>query len=409
VIRPVCLRLYRWLGMLALCLVAISCNEAPSIVGSELIPGTDSLYTASSSTLPLLTGDTTTTSELPLVNSSFVLLGSTRTANARMFVEILRYPAEMLGDSAFSDSTFDVSSANLQLYPQSYAIGDTADKLMSFKVYELKKFWAANVTWDSVWNGADVSEYYSTSDKPIATYSEPLTSVTPDSTVINVPFDQETVKRWIVASRDTAKLKTIYGFVIVPSNMKQIRQFRNIASGAQKTRLRVIARSRRDTATQIYSLESTVASFVNDVEPPAASLTMQGSRNVKFQLTVRLDSIPANAVIMGGDLRLMVNESASVVGTNGRDQKISLRYQPPTGQPIVIESSADSSGTYRFRNIGPLIDLMLRTRKPATLTFQATGGNEFWAMNRLVFHGTSASDALRPRLTMIYTIPPEKK
>ncbi|MBU3699522.1 MAG: DUF4270 domain-containing protein [Candidatus Kapabacteria bacterium] len=407
--RPICLRLFGWLGTLALCLSVISCNDAPSIVGSELIPGTDTLYTASTATLPLLSGDTTTTSELPLVNSSFVLLGSTRTADARMFVEILRYPAEILGDSSFSDSTFDVSSANLQLFPQGYAVGDTADKLMSFKVYELKKFWFANVTWDSVWNGADASEYYSTADKPIATYSEPLPSIVADSTVINIPFDQSAVKRWLVASRDTAKLKTVYGFVIVPTNMKQIRQFRNSASGAQKTRLRVITRSRRDTTTQIYSLESTVASFVNDAEPPATSLTIQGSRNVKFQMTVRLDSIPANAVIMGGDMRLTLDQQASVVGTSGRDQKISLRYQPPTGQPIVIESSADSSGTYRFRNIGPLIDVMLRSRKPATLTFQATGGNEFWAMNRLVFHGTTASEALRPRLTMIYTIPPVKK
>lgn len=408
-IRTVRLQLFGWLGLPAMCLLLLSCNDAPSIVGSELIPGTDSLYTASSATLPLLTGDTTTIAELPLVNSSYFLLGSTRSAEARLFCEILRFPAEVLGDSAFSDTTFDVSSANLQLYPQNYAVGDTADRLMSFKVYDLKKFWAADVTWDSIWNGADVSEYYATTDKPIATYSEPLASVVPDSTVINIPFDQATVKRWLVDSRDTAKLKKIYGFAIVPSGMKQIRQFRNIASAAQKMRLRVIVRSKRDTATQIISLESTVASFVNDADPQPTSLTIQGSRNVKFRLTMQLDSIPPRAVVMGGDLKMTLDQTASVLGTSGRDQKISLRYQPPTGQPIVIESSDDSSGVYRFRNIGPLIDLIRRHRKPATLTFQATGGNEFWMMNRLVFHATTALPALRPRLTFIYTVPPEKK
>ncbi|MFN9151221.1 MAG: hypothetical protein ACK6C4_07610 [Bacteroidota bacterium] len=117
------LQLFGWLGLPAMCLLLLSCNDAPSIVGSELIPGTDSLYTASSATLPLLTGDTTTIAELPLVNSSYFLLGSTRSAEARLFCEILRFPAEVLGDSAFSDTTFDVSCANLQLYPQDYAVG----------------------------------------------------------------------------------------------------------------------------------------------------------------------------------------------------------------------------------------------------------------------------------------------
>jgi hypothetical protein len=64
---------------------------------------------------------------------------------------------------------------------------------------------------------------------------------------------------------------------------------------------------------------------------------------------------------------------------------------------------------YRFANIGPLIDIVRRNGQPATFTFQTTGGNEFWTMNRTVFHGTRATAALRPKLTLIYTVPGGRK
>jgi len=394
---------------LALSALIVSCNDAPSIVGSELIPGTDSIYSASTDSLPMLGGDTTTASELPLLNSAYFLLGSTSTAEARVFCEILNYPATIAGDSLFSDTTFEVTSANLQLLPHTYGIGDTSDRTLALNIYELRKFWPGNVTWDSVWAPSGTTEFYSTSDKPLATYSGSLAGFVPDSTVISIPFDQATVKRWMVASRDTAARKLVYGFALVPTGMRQIRQFRNITSGVQSMRLRVITRKRNDTIPFIYNLDMTVAGFVNDADAPPTSLTIQGSRNVKSALTVRLDSLPKNAIIMGADLRLTMDQTVSTVGSLGRDDKIRLDYQPPTGQRISIDSKSDSSGVYRFANIGPLIDIVRRTGKAATFTFQTTGGNEFWTMNRTVFHGTRASVALRPRLTLIYTVPGGRK
>lgn len=394
---------------LALSALLSSCNDAPSIVGSELIPGTDSIYSASTDSLPLLGGDTTTASELPLLNSAYFLFGSTSTAEARVFCEILNYPVSIAGDSSFSDSTFEVTSANLQLHPHTYGIGDTSDRTLALNIYELRKFWPGNVTWDSVWTPSGSTDYYSTSDKPLAIYSGSLAGFVPDSTVISIPFDQATVKRWIVASRDTAARKLVYGFVLVPSGMRQIRQFRNITSGVQSMRLRVITRKRNDTIPFIYNLDMTVAGFVNDVDASATSLTIQGSRNVKSALTIRVDTLPKNAIIMGADLRLTMDQTASTVGSLGRDDKIRLDYQPPTGQRISIDSKSDSSGVYRFANIGPLIDIVRRNGKAATFTFQTTGGNEFWTMNRTVFHGTRAAAALRPKLTLIYTVPSGRK
>ncbi|MBU3680217.1 MAG: hypothetical protein FGM32_11560 [Candidatus Kapabacteria bacterium] len=404
-----------WLGAVELaatvCFAALlsSCNDAPSIVGSELVPGTDMIYTASTDSLPLIGGDSTAHTELPLLNSAYFLLGSTPTADARAFFEVLNYPASIAGDSSYSDSTFEVTSANLQIYPQHYGVGDTLDKTLALNVYELKKFWPANVTWDSIWSGTGSTEYYSTADRPIATYSGTMPSIVPDSTVINIPFDQATVKRWIVASRDTAARKLVYGFALVPSGMKHIRQFRNITSGVQSMRLRVITRKRNDTIPFIYNLDMTVAGFVNDLDPTPTSLTIQGSRNVKASFTVSLDSLPAGAIIMGADLRLTVDAKSSLIGSLGQDDKIGLDYQPPTGQRISIDSKSDSSGVYRFANIGPLIDIVRRHRQPARFTIRTTGSSEFWTMNRTVFHGSTAATALRPRLTLIYTVPTGSK
>jgi hypothetical protein len=237
--------------------------------------------------LPLLGGDTTTASELPLVNSAYFLLGSTATAEARVFCEILNYPASIAGDSSFSDSTFEVTSANLQLYPHTYGIGDTADRTLALNIYELRKFWPGNVTWDSIWAPSGTSEFYSTSDKPLATYTGSLAGVVPDSTVISIPFDQTTVKRWIIASRDTAARKLVYGFALVPSGMRQIRQFRNITSGVQSMRLRVITRKRNDTIPFIYNLDMTVAGFVNDLDAPPTSLTIQGITDRETRLVAK--------------------------------------------------------------------------------------------------------------------------
>ncbi len=403
------LRLVGTLSTMALAVVLVGCNDAPSIVGSELIPGTSVLYSATTDSLPLLNSDSTVHNELPLVNATYFLLGSTPKAEARVFMELLNYPREIAGDSLFNESTFDVSSANLQIYPQSYSVGDTADKTLSFNVFELRKFWPANLTWDSIWSATGTTDYYSPADKPIATYSGALTGLVPDSTVISVPFDQALVKRWLVNSRDTALRKQIYGFVLVPNGMRQIRQFRNIESGVQKMRLRVIARSRKDTTTHIYNIDLTVAGFVNDADAPVNSLTIQGSRNVRAKMTLQLDTIPHDAVVMGADLRLTVDQSASTIGTSGRDDKISLQYQPPVGQIITIDSRSDSSGVYRFANIGPLIDLIRKNKLPASLVLRPTSDNEFWRMNRLVFHGTQAAVGLRPRLSLIYARPTEKK
>lgn len=408
-VRPFRHGAFTLIAAVTLSALLFSCNDAPSIVGSELIPGTDTIYSASTDSLPLLGGDTTTASELPLLNSAYFLLGSTPAAEARVFCEILNYPASIAGDSAFADTTFEVTSANLQLQPYRYSIGDTNDRTLALNVFELRKFWPGNVTWDSIWAPSGTTEYYSTADKPLATYTGSLAGVIPDSTVISIPFDQATVKRWIVASRDTAARKLVYGFALVPNGMRQIRQFRNITSGVQSMRLRVITRKRNDTIPFIYNLDMTVAGFVNDADALPTSLTIQGSRNVKSALTLRLDTLPKHAIIMGADLRLTVDQAASTVGSLGRDDKIRLDYQPPAGQRISIESKSDSAGVYRFANIGPLIDIVRRYGMAATFTFQPTAGNEFWTMNRTVFHGTRASTALRPRLTLIYTVPGGRK
>ena len=122
----------------AIGVILSSCNDLPTSVGSEVVPGTDTIYALSSLDAPLLSNDTMSSVREPLVNSTYFLIGNTQNDQARVFMEFTNYPD--LGP----DSAYDVVSADLQMFPQDYRYGDTSDRSVSFTAYELKRSWSAD-------------------------------------------------------------------------------------------------------------------------------------------------------------------------------------------------------------------------------------------------------------------------
>ncbi|MBL0322243.1 MAG: hypothetical protein IPP80_07695 [Ignavibacteria bacterium] len=382
----------------AIGVILSSCNDLPTSVGSEVVPGTDTIYALSSLDAPLLSNDTMSSVREPLVNSTYFLIGNTQNDQARVFMEFTNYPD--LGP----DSAYDVVSADLQMFPQDYRYGDTSDRSVSFTAYELKRSWSANVTWDSIWTADGSTDFYSTADAPVCTYSEQVT--VPADSMIRVPFDVDAVKRWMVAGRDSSLVKEVFGFVLLPSNTSVIRQFRNLDGVVQVMKLRVITKKRDTTqALDTVFVESAVANFVNTPEAQAGELLVQGARIHRTSFKIDLDSIPNNSVIVGGTLRITVNDAASTYGLFGRDEVIAIRYSPPIGSIIELSARDDASGVYIFTNIGPMLQLIRKYGGPAELIIKPSGVYETWRMNRLHIYGLNAADYLRPRVTVAYTIP----
>lgn len=384
--------------IIALSVILFSCNDLPTSVGSEVVPGTDTIFALSSLEAPLFLADSTSSVREPLVNGTYFLLGNTSADQARVFMEFINYP------DAGADSTYDIVSAELEMYPQDYRYGDTTDRTVAFSALELKKTWSANVTWDSIWAADGSTDYYSLADAPVCTFSESVT--TPADTVLRVPFDLDAVKQWMVAGRDSVLVKDVFGIVLLPTNTSVIRQFRNLSSVVQIMKLRVITKQ-RDTSQAIdtFYVESAVSSLVNTPEPRLGELIVQGARVHRSVLKISLDSIPENSVIIGGTLRITINDAASQYGLYGRDEVISLRYVPPTGSAIELASRGDASGVYVFTNIGPLLQLIRRSGGSADLFIKPSGIYESWRMNRLQFYTLADDPSLRPRVTVAYTIP----
>ncbi|MBC8125327.1 MAG: hypothetical protein H7X70_06300 [Candidatus Kapabacteria bacterium] len=381
-----------------MCTIFTSCNEAPTGVGTEVVPGTDTIYALSSLVSPLLVRDSIATTRQPFLNGTYFLIGNTSKDQARVFMEFLNYPD--LG----ADSTYDVIKADLQMFPQGYRYGDTSDMSVAFSAYELKRSWSANVTWDSIWAADGSTDYYSVADQPVSTYSESV--IVPVDSAIRAPFDVDAVKRWMVAGRDSTLVKEIFGIVLLPTNSSVIRQFRNLEGILQVMRLRVITKKRDTTqALDTVFVESSVANFVNTPDAQPRELLVQGARIHRSLVQVNLDSVPQNAVIVGGTLRVSVDNAGSTYGLYGRDEVISLRYVPTSGTPIEIASRGDSAGVYVFTNIGPLLQVIRRNGGKADLIIKPTGIYESWRMNRLRLHSLLADTFVRPRLTVAYTIP----
>ena len=124
-------------AIVALCTILISCNDAPTGVGTGVVPGTDTIYALSSLVSPMLVRDSIASTREPFVNGTYFLIGNTAKDQARVFMEFLNYPD--LG----ADSTYDVITADLQMFPQDYRYGDTANMSVAFSAYELKRSWSA--------------------------------------------------------------------------------------------------------------------------------------------------------------------------------------------------------------------------------------------------------------------------
>lgn len=395
------LRAYRaaFSALSVLCALLTACNEPPTSVGSEIVPGTDTIYALSSLSSPMIDSGTTVSNREPLTNSTYFLLGHTPTDDARIFIQFINYPK--LG----ADSSYDILASDLLMFPQDYKYGDTSDKSVSFDTYELKREWSANVTWDSIWAADGSTDYYSTSDPSVCSFSETIT--TPADTVVYVPFDNVAVKRWLVAGQDSQAVKDVHGIVLLPRNSSNvIRQFRTLRSVTQLMKLRVI-RKLRDSASTIDTvfIEASVANFVNTPDPQVGEMVVQGARVHRASFTVNLDSLPSKGVIIGGTLRITSDIARSQGGTYGLDEVLAVRYEPPTGSPIELQTRVDANGVYVFSNIGPLMQLIRKYGGKAVLEIKPTGSDEFWRMNRVYIYEPSSDASVRPRLTIAYTIP----
>jgi hypothetical protein len=379
-----------------LCLTVLtSCNDKPTDIGSELVPGTDTIYASSTVTKDLLRQIGTKSERTPIYNSTYVLFGKTSDSEGRLFVEFIQWPKIGHPDSVV------IVSSELEMTPQAYVFGDTNEKTLSVVAYELQQVWSANATWDSIWASDGSTPYYSTAQQAVAQFSSPIQT----DTVVRVPIEVEATKRWFSIALDSTSSEELYGIVLLPTNTASIRQFRNLRSNQQIMRLRVVSR-RNDTASLDTNLvEAAVACFVNTPPAPEGETVVQGARIHSVKYEIRIDSIPQFAVIAGSRFIVRVDNNRSSVGNLGSDEVLGLSYTGKNGSVLTMSTRRDENGVFEFHDIVPLLQRIRRDGGIGEVELVPVDTYYTWQMNRMHFHTMAEDSALRPYLSVVYILP----
>jgi len=382
------------------CLVGLltACNDKPTDIAIDLTPGTDTLYASSSTDTAIALTAVATSQRTPILNSTYVLFGKTTDSEARMFVEFINYPT--IGAAA----DYEVLESHLQMFPQTYRFGDTNNRDLGIAAYDLKREWPLNATWDTVWAADGSTTYYSTADPAVSTFTQTLTAA---DSIVNVPFALDATKRWLTLGADSTTTSQLFGIVLLPTSTGSITQFRNLNGSAQIMRLRVVYKHKDSTTNDTTYLSSAVATFVDTPVPAADEILTQGARIHSTTFSLDVTRLPRNAMVLGAKLTLTADRASSNIGTLGIDEVLSLTYTPLGGStPVEYTSRIDATtSSYLFIDVTYAVQAMLSEGGKGTLVLSPWDSYELWRMNRIRIHNMQADSTVRPRLSILYTVP----
>lgn len=408
-----------------------SCNDAPTDLGADLVPGTDTLYAVTSQDAGLIDSSYTAQLRLPGIRTegASFLFGRSGSSEARLLAEFINYP---VFDSAVD---FKVLEAYLLLTPEFYVYGDTTNRQVNLSCYELTRLWSGTVTWDSLWNADGSSNYYDVTKQPLFTFS---TTVNAAGSVIAVPLNPDMVRSWIVRGTDTTLRKELYGLAIVPSAESSVRAFRNftlrvITNVPPKRTIPVTpsvvrkATFRRDTtvntgvrkasvnndsirtrpARTITDIQAIIAGFGNTPLPAPNELVVQGSHVHQAMFDLDLTSIPPQAVILSATMYVTADSAASTHGNVALDEQLLLTYQPKGSVRTYtrLVGRDDVTKTFRFDKLAFMIQEIMKNGRKGTLQIGPSVDDQFFRINRLRLYPVSADSTVRPKLNIIYALP----
>lgn len=380
-----------------------ACNDAPSIIGSEVVNPTDSSFAASlrkvtSDSLPMFSGDSTLTQRilLPLRSSLAgpILIGSTSNSEARVLLSFATDEFAMLakdtvewgsysvpvdtiingkdttisqtikvrkalGDAIKEDSLF-ISLCQLRINGDAniYRFGDTTDNGISFGVYELQKNFSSFATWDSVYDEAGNSSLYSPYTVPLAQYvntalmpvmdesiGDPNSAYRPDIYTYN-----ETGIPLARISIDKNFIRKLFRFGLDSAGRTKI-----CGLALHPTGMRSIARFdgtvtmqvnfRRLGSDNLPIIRRFALTPFNMVQTPTAAVdeaVIQGGRKHSARVKLNLDSLPISAVIFDGELEFPIDKDRTEFGTNVQEQGV-VMYSPLENADTAVFAARISS------------------------------------------------------------------
>jgi hypothetical protein len=274
-----------------------------------------------------------------------------------------------------------------------YAYGPNEEPL-DFYVYKLNSPWlSATFNSDSI----GTLSYDNTSM---------LSGLSIEDTVTRIDIQPQLALSWVRAAADTS-LPVEYGAYIRPTEASnRVVGYHSVSAAETLTpRLTVVYRNTNGDRYELLYPVFADLSFVTG-EIPAADpsvILLQGGLEIASRLRFDLTSIPEHAIINRAELILTKNTDLTRSGDNYTNSITAFlipdSLKPDSVSSSVILNPAENNYT---GDITFYVQNWVRDRNNAGLLLTAT--DRFIGVDLFALYGPEADAALRPRLTITYTI-----
>lgn len=375
--------------LLAGALLAAGCAKEPTPVGAKLLPGGD------------------------LVKLDTAELRSTRCYSRSNITQTATSPRVLVGTfenlqswglyrfSALPDSIKLMPFASAELNLRTiYHYGDSLAPF-SFTVHKILMSWLTDsLTIDSL----RAAGFYNPA--PCGSYSA---SSLGDTVSISIPLDTSAVRALGTVSDSVL---SDFGFLLKPTNSSVVKGFGSFLISNASMLPQLLLRM-KDVAGNIDTLKVTLGThrFVTTGPDPlwasdSSRLYVMNGTSSRGYVEFDVSSIPAHAAVHKAILELTPDEHLmrtnsftidSLLAYFTADDGTTLTYISGAGGPVQVGSSR----RYQIL-IGPFVQRWLRGAKLPRVAL--TGLMESASIDRFVFYGTSGNAALKPKLTVIYSL-----
>jgi hypothetical protein len=411
-----------------------SCNEVPIEV--PLIQDTLTLYSLSSNEVNLIEKTSIHKREIDgPFNFSSQLLGKFEEYKSHIIYRFLPPPATM----GYIEE-IDITSAELYLYPDAYAFGDTNSFYQEFSVFEfvdsISRFYKYSDVFDEMGNSQFLSQkvgLFAGSMKP------------KDSAVFKIDLDKQFIVKWFKFAEKEDSIRRIfldpektldltvdenrylfhsYSLALrADENSSVISRFinRTDLDTLFNTQVKIVAKKQgRDTT---IFLKNAIAAFYPKTPEIVdnGNIYLQGLGQTRTVLDFNLDTIPPLSAILSCKLELTLDTNNSIFGTLGASNFIAGgSNQDPFFSPGSTQQNSwsfvanlnENKNKYIFENITPIVDGWNRNDGKGRLVLSPSRGtnsnNEFTYMDKYIFYGINHPDIeKRPKLLIIYSRRPQ--
>ncbi len=373
-----------------------ACEDSPSSIGLELIPGQDliKIDSINSRDASFQQNSAYFVDSLNLGASSRIIIGKddriTSTGLLRFFIGI---PDSI---TAYLDSdSIQVLSASVKIIPNYFLNGTTAE--FDFTVHEITETWTpASFNQDSLNN----LSYNQTDISTERTYTD---------SIITFKLPNDLVLKWMKNSRDNTAFSND-GLVFKPTaGTQRFVGFQALSSfgTGEFAKLNVEFQKINSIVDTIESIPSADIHVLDWSLPtvPADKILLHGGISTKGRVTFDLSKIPQNALVNKASLFLYADETQSNLASVASDT-INVRiFADSTANEIVANTSTYKlvkSGTYYKGDVSTIVQLWLNGFDNEG--FRISLSDELRSLSYLAVYGSIAADVnMRPRLELIYT------